>query len=245
MTAVPPTKIVSAGSEMGWSSMLMLELLLSPMSGSTEAAEAARTPGRALILVTVSSKNASCSASDGYCSLGSETRMVRRFAVSNPGSTAFRAMRLRIIRPALIMSASARATWPTTRRSRRTRSLRLPNTERLLARPSSLTCERNARRATGKPNPMLVTPSSSSVKPRARPLTATSPTGPTDARSPAARMSTPQKATATPSSPPPTASSADSVSIWRTSRPGPAPSAVRTANSRSRLPRSRAGGWRC
>ena len=75
-----------------------------------------------LVMIKPRQAHMICSASEGYLSVGRDTRSVRRFRVTKPGSTDFSASRLRIIKPALIMSASARATWVTTSRSRRIRA---------------------------------------------------------------------------------------------------------------------------
>ncbi len=221
---------------MGCSSMLMLELLLLPRRGIIDEAEAEPTPGRDPIWSTARSKNAFCSASDGYCLSGRVTRIVSKLPVSNPGSTARNAIKLRIIKPVLTRRARASATWPDTRRSRRSVCRELSRAPLVDSWITLVNRDFEAWSATGSPIPAAVNPSTKRVNPKARASTVVSPIGPTVASSPAVRMPTPQNATAVPSIPPAAVSSADSVNSCRTRRRGPAPSAVRTANSRSRLP---------
>ncbi len=184
--------------------------------------------------------NTACCEDSGYFDSGRLSPKATRPAVSKPGSTRISLSKLRIRRPAPARSTTASATSITTsaRRAGRLAAL-LP--VRPLSRNRFPSSGRTTRRAGRTPKNSVVRSVTPSAKTSTMPSSCTAASRGMSDGAEASRTLSRRAASPMPSAAPRRATSELSVTSCRTSRPRPAPSAVRTASSPWRdTPRTRA-----
>jgi hypothetical protein len=202
-------------------------------SGTPKLSAAELTSGSLSTLRISSSPKARTFSSVSYFDQLSATPAVSTLSVRKPASTCCSFQKLRSIRPAAISSMNEKATCEITSRLR-ARRLCVPPPARVLSSFITSASSGRAVSAGSAPNSMPVRTETASVKASTGPSMPTSLARVVKRAVKATSRSRPAAASASPITPPISASSVLSVSSWRTSRPRPAPSAARIASSRLR-----------
>jgi hypothetical protein len=200
--------------------------------GMNEVKPADTTPGRPRIRSSSSRRNASSRCGVGYSAAVNATLAVSTWSTRNPGSTACRLRMVRIISPVENSTTTASATSVATRAACARRRAVAPVVVRAFrgARRSI----RSACRKGTRPNtsPVTSTATKATASSRRSSVGATAPRR--DSGTNVSRTPNVCVASKSPTTAPPADSNTPSTSSWRSSCFLLPPSAVRTANSRSR-----------